>query len=853
YDGTIVKYIEWRDTVERAFTIKELTTLMIFGRYSGNPDDGYVCVEKGHYGTRDAANHSQAESVVNLNRQVFAIIATKLKGTALSKYKTSAKRANCWWRGDINDDAPTINALKDRTNYPHDTAKASAFKNGLSTAVNTAPAATIVQISFREILDEQFITEAVQETYQQQFLRFKFIPNWNDENSYDKYMNKFEELKTLANYQYATNFKSGPYTNYKMRLPPKMKERLTFLAGLGNVQTETQFWQQTSAIFHSLQQNKPTKKYSVHKEQKDIREKTTDDLKENWVNQKYNRKLHEYFTNKLLSEDFNKCVKKLKKQTLRKYAKDEIEDIDNERKKWVKDREEESLKEITNSENILIPYGMQFENPEINDLATQLQGIALNEQQKLKDILIDDVNDTLEQFEKVTPENSTGKAGGSNKTKPPSPKMGTIIKQRLSDWEQEIKKAKDFEDPRISKQFEYLKDRLNQIENRRPSQGNRNNNKVQVPQNTETKRETTYRYLKGLSDTNDLTIYKQRKRIKELEEEYEKDMSSALTMTNEQFAKLTAWDQRNVLDELVQGAAYSKNEAIRQQNHNNHMELIREQAELTGEMITEQLETAKEQQIRKQISKQRSKLKKPEKLNLPEKIFPTGWTGGLKQKEQPPHSPSKPSSLRNSIDIAQDELEEILKPSPRTQLEPEQTLSIPPQRPKIQRKILPQRSYSPLSSDLLQKRTYSPIPNEQLEQKKFREHTPTPPPPEQGPSKIREVLLLHDEITQQLESPEFWEDAKIPKMPRYNPKVTTKSNFDSEEYMPIQNTFRGQTYTKYVKLSLEKELPSFFDKNNDETVKTEENKGFRLSSSEEDEKRHEKKNLIMNQKKQTYI
>ncbi|RIB15073.1 hypothetical protein C2G38_2143758 [Gigaspora rosea] len=387
--------------------------------------------------------------------------------------------------------------------------------------------------------------------------------------------------------------------------------------------------------------------------------------------------------------------------------------------------------------------------------------------------------------------------------------MGTIIKQRLSDWEQEIKKAKDFEDPRIPKQFEFLKDRLNQIENRtirRPSQGNRNNNKVQVPQNTETKRETTYRYLKGLSDTNDLTIYKQRKRIKELEEEYEKDMSSALTMTNEQFAKLTAWDQRNVLDELVQGAAYSKNEAIRQQNHNNHMELIREQAELTGEMITEQLETAKEQQIRKQISKQRSKLKKPEKLNLPEKMYretyttdhpfqdkdekdddeesvksnettdSQRWTGGLKQKEQPPHSPSKPSSLRNSIDIAQDELEEILKPSPRTQLEPEQTLSIPPQRPKIQRKILPQRSYSPLSSDLLRKRTYSPIPNEQLEQKKFREHTPTPSPPEQGPSKIREVPLSHDEITQQLLSPEFWEDAKIPKMPRYNPKVTTKKD-----------------------------------------------------------------------------
>ncbi|KAF0488298.1 hypothetical protein F8M41_022324 [Gigaspora margarita] len=36
----------------------------------------------------------------------------------------------------------------------------------------------------------------------------------------------------------------------------------------------------------------PTKKYPVHKEQKDIREKLTEQPKENWVNQKYNRKLH---------------------------------------------------------------------------------------------------------------------------------------------------------------------------------------------------------------------------------------------------------------------------------------------------------------------------------------------------------------------------------------------------------------------------------------------------------------------------------------------------------------------------------------------------------------------------------
>ncbi|CAG8747328.1 11155_t:CDS:2 [Gigaspora rosea] len=127
YDGTIVKYIEWRDTVERAFTIKGLTTLMIFGRYSKNPDDRYVCVEKRHDGTGDAANYSQAEVVVNLNQQ--------------EQHCQNIKQVQ-----------------KERT-----VAKASAFKNGLSIAVNAAPTATIVQISFREILDEQFITEAVQE------------------------------------------------------------------------------------------------------------------------------------------------------------------------------------------------------------------------------------------------------------------------------------------------------------------------------------------------------------------------------------------------------------------------------------------------------------------------------------------------------------------------------------------------------------------------------------------------------------------------------------------------------------------------------------------------------------------
>ncbi|KAF0435867.1 hypothetical protein F8M41_004754 [Gigaspora margarita] len=229
FDGTIAKYKEWRDTVERAFLIKGITTLMIFGRYWGNTDTGYTRVDKTHDGSADAANHQVAEFVVNFNRQVFAIIATKLKGTALSCYKTNEARAN---------------------------SRRSGFKNGIVADPANSPAADIVQVGFREIFDEQFITEAVQKTYQQQFLKYKFMPNWNDENSYDKYRQKFEELRVLANYQYAANFKSGPYTDYKLRLPPEMKERLTFQSGLGAITTEADFWQQTSAIFHSIRQNK---------------------------------------------------------------------------------------------------------------------------------------------------------------------------------------------------------------------------------------------------------------------------------------------------------------------------------------------------------------------------------------------------------------------------------------------------------------------------------------------------------------------------------------------------------------------------------------------------------------------
>ncbi|KAF0515425.1 hypothetical protein F8M41_017320 [Gigaspora margarita] len=156
-------------------------------------------------------------------------------------------------------------------------------------------------------------------------------------------------------------------------------------------------------------------------------------------------------------------------QTLRKYAKDEIEEIDKDRKKWVKEREDEHLK-ISQDDGIHIPSGMTFEDPEINDLAQQLQGMALNfhrerpqnqAQRQLNQTLITDVNETLDRFEKSKvpkPDGSTGQPEGSRASQP---KLGTVIRQRLSDWEQEIKRADEFKDPKITEKFKYFRERLN--------------------------------------------------------------------------------------------------------------------------------------------------------------------------------------------------------------------------------------------------------------------------------------------------------------------------------------------------------------------------------------------------------
>ncbi|KAF0335168.1 hypothetical protein F8M41_016721 [Gigaspora margarita] len=179
---------------------------------------------------------------------------------------------------------------------------------------------------------------------------------------------------------------------------------------------------------------------------------------------------------------------------------------------------------------------------------------------------------SVPKVEGLPPDSSTGQAEESRASQP---KLGTVIRQRLSDWKQEIKKANEFKDPKITDKFKYFRERLNQIENQfnyilsmteeQMEESLKNAEKtlkIKIPKNTKTKRETVYKYLKGLADNNNRTIYEQKKKIKEIEKEYKRDTSAAVTINREQFERMLLWNQKNILSNLVQGVAPFQNKQL---------------------------------------------------------------------------------------------------------------------------------------------------------------------------------------------------------------------------------------------------------------------------------------------------
>ncbi|KAF0538426.1 hypothetical protein F8M41_007832 [Gigaspora margarita] len=119
---------------------------------------------------------------------------------------------------------------------------------------------------------------------------------------------------------------------------------------------------------------------------------------------------------------------------------------------------------------------MAFEDPETNNLAQQLQGMALNvhreqpqnqislkKQYSWNTLRKKKKKQTKKQSkEKDVPPKPDGSIGQAEVSRTAlQPKLGTVIRQRLSDWEQEIKRVDEFKDPKITEKFNYLREGLN--------------------------------------------------------------------------------------------------------------------------------------------------------------------------------------------------------------------------------------------------------------------------------------------------------------------------------------------------------------------------------------------------------
>src|ERR1700752_1995889 len=74
--------------------------------------------------------------------------------------------------------------------------------------------------------------------------------------------------------------------------------------------------------------------------------------------------------------------------------------------------------------------------------------------------MLEETIETINQFEtEMFPEAESSKKGNYSTMKP-----RTIIRNKLSNWEQMLKSKERVQDPRIEKKFDQLKQRLNQIQ-----------------------------------------------------------------------------------------------------------------------------------------------------------------------------------------------------------------------------------------------------------------------------------------------------------------------------------------------------------------------------------------------------
>ncbi|CAG8848737.1 46485_t:CDS:2, partial [Gigaspora margarita] len=226
------EYRPWRNQLENAFVVYGIKEIMTYRRFLGNYSTGYVRRDE-NYDT--AGNHAhQYRWLTEFIMRVLAIIRTKLKGTALEIFNSEIGTINCYWKSNINGDQNIIAALKDTTDYP---TNLNHQYNGAFDPIATTEGArcnphitnATVQKGFREVFDNAFLVDTIQQIAQKDFWSFDFTKglDYSNDNEMRNLINKYKKLMQIANWQWENNFYRGEYMFLLQRMPPAIMKHIS--------------------------------------------------------------------------------------------------------------------------------------------------------------------------------------------------------------------------------------------------------------------------------------------------------------------------------------------------------------------------------------------------------------------------------------------------------------------------------------------------------------------------------------------------------------------------------------------------------------------------------------------------
>ncbi|CAG8832737.1 1048_t:CDS:1 [Gigaspora margarita] len=206
FSGDSKDYRPWKNQLENAFVVYGIKEIMTYGRFSGNYSAGYIRRAENYDTTGNGAH--QYRWTTEFIMRVLAIVRTKLKGTALEIFDSEIGTINCYWRSNINGNQNIIDTLKDTNDYStnlnhqyNGAFHASATTEG--ERYNPHITNATVQRGFREVFDDAFLVDAIQQTAQKDFWSFDFTKelDYSNDNGMRNLINKYKKLMQIANWQ----------------------------------------------------------------------------------------------------------------------------------------------------------------------------------------------------------------------------------------------------------------------------------------------------------------------------------------------------------------------------------------------------------------------------------------------------------------------------------------------------------------------------------------------------------------------------------------------------------------------------------------------------------------------------